>query len=433
MLAVGGRYERGNRRTEHREKLVKHPLEKKRSGPIGTKKKRGKLVEQIFMEESVAGIEVRKRIVEKLKQTLQTEQMVPQPLEEKIFESMGAMKKSGESVEHLKMEEFADEIEVKKKRVENLKQTLPEKRDEARGLKRKVYDFVTHSFEDVKDEAKGVGKGSVGGFKQSLEEKRFKAWQEMKKGEQILSPDLLLGLGDLIQAQPEVMKDTVFHKADLAKKSAQQRSGNETDISKIEYSLLSKSNKDMVDTATKYVNHLIQLELVEMEEIKSEESSERVETKKLARDKEEEISTLEKYKTNKNAKIVQIIVPGMVDRGISKTIDFSIGEFGNLVTQKHQDTTIVENQGDGNAQLTNQYEIKLEEDNDEQQKANPKETVDEFDETDYQEEPADTVEKLLMNKDEKKNLESSFLGYLEFLDCLNTSLNARDIEKAQTT
>ena len=175
------------------------------------------------------------------------------------------------------------------------------------------------------------------------------------------------------------------------------------------------------------------LELVEMEEIKSEESSERVETKKLARDKEEEISTLEKYKTNKNAEIVQKIVPGMIDRRISKTIDFSIGEFGNLVTQKHQDTTIVENQGDGNAQLTNQYEIKLEEDNDEQQKANPKETVDEFDETDYQEEPADTVEKLLMNKDEKKNLESSFLGYLEFLDCLNTSLNARDIEKAQTT
>ena len=338
---------------------------------------------------------------------------------------MGVKRKSGEFVEHLFKEELAEEIKIKEKRVEILKQTLKEKKYEARGLKRKIYDFVTHSFKDATDEDEEAGKESVGSLIQSFGKKRSESGHV--KGEKMLSPDVK-------QEKPERIEDALFQKTNLATKSADQRSGNARHISKMENSLWAKLMEDSVARSTEYLNHLIQLEIVEMEVVKSEDWSEKLATKELARDKEEENDALEEYDSPETAKKIKFIVPSMINKENTDIIDLPDGNHGNLVTQKRPNTSLVSNLVDVNAQITYEYEIKLEEDNENKNKVQPKETGDEFAETDYYDDPADTVEKDMMNhqnKEGKKNLEKSYLGYLEFLDSLNTSLGAKDIEKAQ--
>ena len=205
-------------------------------------------------------------------------------------------------------------------------------------------------------------------------------------------------------------------------------------MSKMENSLWAKLMEESVARSTEYLNHLIQLEIVEMEVVKPEDWSEKFATEELARDKEEGNYALEEYDSLKTDEKIKFVVPNMIDKEIPDSIDLPVGNHGSLVTQKHQNLSSATNLGDVNSQITYEYEIKLEEDIENKNKGQPKETGDEFDETDYYDDPADTVEKDMMNhqnKEGKKNLEGSFLGYLEFLDSLNKSLGAKDIEKAQ--
>ena len=418
VQALGGRYERGQKKSEQIAKLVKQPLEEKRSKKRGVKRKSDDFVDDPVKEERAKDGTVRKEI----------DGGAIQPFEEKRSEDRQVKRKSEVMIspdllsEHgdLKQEE-PDTMEDtenptnngteksaqqhsgnKTENIPKIKNSLLSKLLEGMVATSKEFlnPLIKMELEEMSAEDRKVGKESGGVVIQSLEEMKSEARQVKKKSEDMMSPDMFLDHGDL------------KHK---------------------------KLMEAVVGNSTEYLNPLIQLEFKEIEVIKSEDCSEEVLIEDIARDEVKLQHVLKESKAIKNSERMEIIGRDKIDTKITETIALSTvpsqSGYENWVKQKHQNMSPVQNKGEGGKEITGLYEIKVEGDNEVKHIFQPEETVDIlFDETDY-EDPADTVTKDLENKTRNKANkeieENSFLAYLEFLDSLNTSLEPKDIETAQ--